>query len=305
MPERAIETRALTKLFDGKPAVDHLDLAVPEGSIFGLVGPNGAGKTTLIRMLMGILKPASGTGTILGRDITDSSGDVRQQVGYVAEVQHMYPSFRVEEILNFCARVYRNWDWKRCRTLLKAFELPAEKLVRALSKGMRTQLALVIALAIRPRLLILDEPAGGLDPVIRRHFMQLIVQEAASGNTTVFFSTHNLRDLERTADHVAVIMKGRLLFSKPLDELKSGARKIQVVFPEGLPEEIRNLPGVTRVEAQGKVYSLIVGENFSKTLERVKFFHPAYLELHDLDLEEIFIHTMAREGYSREALVLE
>ncbi|MDH7578115.1 MAG: ABC transporter ATP-binding protein [Bacillota bacterium] len=301
----AIETRALTKSFDGELAVDHLDLFVPEGSVFGLMGPNGAGKTTLIRMLMGILRPTSGRGTVLGREIADPSGEARQQVGYVADVQHMYPSFKVEEILNYCARVYRNWDWKRCRTLLKTFQLPTGKLVRALSKGMKTQLALVIALAIRPRLLILDEPAGGLDPVVRRHFMQLIVQEAATGNTTVFFSTHNLHDLERTADHVAVIMKGKLLFSRPLDELKAGSRKIQAVFPEGLPEEIGNLPGIVRVEAQGKVYSLIVGENFDETLERVKFFRPVFLELLDLDLEEIFIHTMAKEGYSREALVLE
>lgn len=303
--EVVIETKGLTKLFDGETAVDHLDLIVPESSVFGLMGPNGAGKSTLIRMLMGIIKPTTGTGTILGRKITDPSGEIRQQVGYVADVQHMYPFFLVEEILEYCSRVYHYWDDKRCRALLKTFELPTGKLVRSLSKGMKTQLALVVALSVRPRLLILDEPASGLDPVIHRHMMQLIMQEAATGETTVFFSTHNLHDLERTADRVAVIMKGKLLFSKPLDELKLGARKIQAVFPDGLPAEISDSPDVIRVEEQGKVYSLVVGENFGEILERVKLSNPVHVELLDLDLEEIFIHTMAKEGYSREVVVLE
>ena len=301
----ALETTGLTKVFNRETAVDDCSLQVPEGSVFGLMGPNGAGKTTLIKMLMGALLPTAGSGRMLGRDISDPTGEVRQEIGYVADTQQMYPHFKVEEILKFCSMVYRSWDEQRCRTLLKSFGLPQEKQVRSLSKGMKTQLGLIIALSVRPRLLILDEPASGLDPVLHHHFMQLLMQETAREGTTVFFATHNLYDLERTAEQVAVIMKGKILFSKPLDELKSSSRKIQVVFPEGIPEEARKIPGVLRVEEQGRVYSLITGSNFEKVLERVKGFNPVHLEVLDLDLEDIFINVMAKEGYTHESLFLE
>lgn len=301
----AIETKALTKDFDGYRAVDRLDLTVPEGSVFGLMGPNGAGKSTVIRMLMGIWRPTSGTGFILGKEITEPTGAVRQQVGYVADMQNMYPFFRVEEILQFCAKLYPFWDWNRCQALLKTFALPAGKRVRLLSKGMKTQLALIIALSVRPRVLILDEPTSGLDPVARHHFMQLVLQEAAAGDTTVFFSTHNLHDLERVADRVAVIMSGKLLMNKSMEELKANTRKIQAVFPAGLPEEIRKLPEVLKVEVQGRVYSIIVGDRFNDIFEKVKAFNPSYIEIADVDLEELFLHTMGKEGYGHEPVILE
>jgi ABC-2 type transport system ATP-binding protein len=301
----ALETRGLTKVFNGEKAVDDCSLQVAQGSVFGLIGPNGAGKTTLIKMLMGVHLPTAGNGQMLGKEIPDTTGEVRQEIGYVADTQQMYPHFKVEEILQFCSMVYRNWDRQRCQALLKGFELPQGKLVRSLSKGMKTQLGLIIALSVRPRLLILDEPAGGLDPVLRHHFMQLIMQETAREGTTVFFSTHNLYDLERAAEQVAVIMKGKILFSKPLDQLKSSSRKIQAVFPKGMPEEARNIPGVLRIEEQGRIYSFITGSDFEGVWERVQGFNPVYLEVMDLDLEDVFINVMAKEGYTHEGLFLE
>lgn len=303
MIDWAIETVKLTKTFDGESVVEGLDLQVPMGSVFGLIGPNGAGKTTLIRMLMGIYKPTSGSGTILGKDISDPTGEVRRQVGYVADFQQMYPFFTVEEILRFCSMIYADWDWDKCKALLKDFNLPMKKRVRALSKGMKTQLALVIALSMRSRVLILDEPTSGLDPVMKRHFMQLILQEVAAGDTTIFFSTHHLHDLERMADHVAVLMKGKLLFSKPMDELKRTVKKIQAVFDGGLPEAIRTLPHILNIETSGSVYSLTVGDRFAETLEQVKAYHPVYLETVEIGLEELFVHAMGKEGYGYETTI--
>jgi len=253
MPELAIETKGLTKKFDGEPAVDGLDLAIPEGSVFGLVGPNGAGKTTLIRMLMGIITPTSGTAAVLGSDITTPSGELRRHIGYIADVQHMYPFFKVEEILGFCTRVYPTWDANRCKTLLHTFELPEHKQVRALSKGIKTQLALIIALSVRPRLLILDEPTSGLDPVMKHHFMQLIMQEAASGSTTIFFSTHNLNDVERLPDQVAAVMRGKLLFHRSMDELKAGTReRSRQSFPMAFPKKSAEFPKSSRWNPRGR-----------------------------------------------------
>ena len=304
MNEWAIETKALTKYFDGDLAVNNLDLTVPEGSVFGLMGPNGAGKSTFIRMLMGIIIPDSGVGKVMGIDIADPTGQVRQQIGYVADIQNMYPFFRVDEILKFCAGIYKSWDEKRCQALLKAFELPTRKWVQSISKGMKTQLALIIALSIRPRILVLDEPTSGLDPVIKNEFMQLIMQEAASGDTTVFFSTHNVTDLERMADQVAVLMKGKLLFNRSMDELKTTARKIQVVFSNGFPTDINIMPQIIHVENEGKVSTVTVSENYAEVLERLKCYSPTYIETIDIGLEELFIHTLGKEGYGHEAVIL-
>jgi ABC-2 type transport system ATP-binding protein len=305
MSAYAIETQQLCKRFAGKTFVDHLDLRVPEGSIFGLVGPNGAGKTTTIRMLMGILKPTSGNAWVLGQDINEPSGTYRTRVGYVSDFSNFYPHFRAAELLEFCKRVYPYWDQKRCRMLIDAFELPVEKRIRTYSKGMKTQLALIIALSIRPQLLIMDEPTSGLDPVVKQQFLQLIMQEVASGNTTVFYSTHHLQDLERIADYAAVIYKGKVLFSRSLEEMKQTTRRIQVVFPNGLPAEIRSLPQILHIEEQGKIYSLIVSGHFHETIERIRSFDPLFVEALDLKFEELFVYTMKKEGYVRERIVLE
>jgi ABC-2 type transport system ATP-binding protein len=305
MSELAIETRGLTKWFEGDVVVSDLDLTVPQGSVFGLMGPNGAGKSTLIRMLMGILKPTSGGGTILGHDLCDPSGLVRAQVGYVADFQQMYPLMKVRDVIEFCARVYPHWDKKRAEKLMKTFNVAPNKWVRALSKGMKTQLALLIALSMRPRLLILDEPTSGLDAVMKQNFMQLILQEAATGDTTIFFSTHNLHELERMADQVAVMMNGQLLLNSSLDDLKMTTRKIQAVFPNGLPDEIAKSPNVLRVEAQGKVYSIIMGSDFTGMMAKIKSFQPVYLDTVDLSLEEVFIHTVGKEGYLHEPVSFE
>jgi ABC-2 type transport system ATP-binding protein len=305
MQNWAIEIQNLSKIFGRKKvALDDIDLAVPEGSVFGLMGPNGAGKSTLIKILMGIIFPSSGTAALLGRDISNPSGELRQDIAYVPEVQNFYPSFYVEDILGYCQRVYPNWDKKRCKTLLKAFDLPIEDRVRELSKGMKTRLAHIIALSIRPRLVILDEPGSGLDAVIKQEFMRLYMQEAASG-AGIFFSTHNLHELERMADQVAVIMKGKLLFQRSLDEWKANSRKIQAIFPEGLPEEIKDLPGLLRVETQGKVYSIVLGDHFTENLERIKALKPQYMDTLDISLEDLFVYTMKKEGYSHEIALLE
>lgn len=301
MSEYALQTYELTKVFDGERALDRLNLAVPHGSIFGLMGPNGAGKSTLIRLLLGLLQPTSGGGDVLGNSITELSGDWRREIGYVADYQNFFPHYKVSELLAFCAKLYPNWDEKRCHDLLDVFQIAPEKRVRSLSKGMKTQLALVIAVAMRPKLLLLDEPTSGLDPVMKHHFKQLVLQVAASGDTTVFFSTHNLHDLEQMADHVAVLMKGKLLFTRSLDELKENTRKIQAVFPNGLPDAIRQAPGVLSVQGQGNVYTIVVQDHAADLMSLIEAHRPAFVETVDLSLEEMFIQTMGKEGYAHDA----
>ncbi|MZP29213.1 ATP-binding cassette domain-containing protein [Heliobacterium undosum] len=293
----AIECRELTKTFQDYTAVDKVNLQIPQGIVYGLLGPNGAGKTTLIRLLMGIFRPTSGTGAILGRSITDETGAVRQSVGYVADVQDYYPQMTAEELLDFCRGLYPSWDRDKERWLLKQFHVPMGKWIRAFSKGMKTMLALTIALSIRPQVLILDEPTSGLDPVIKRMFWQLVLEETAAEGMTVFLSTHHLRELERFADKVGVLFDGRLLQEQSIEQLKASSRKLQVVFPAGFPEPLRRLPEVLSVEARGRVYTIVVATRWEQVYQQVQAYEPLFVETLDMELEEIFLYWMSKEGY--------
>jgi len=289
----AIETWELTKRFNGVTVVDGLNLAVPEGSVFGLVGPNGAGKTTTIKMLLGLLQPTRGSAWVLGHEAKDAVA--RHRIGYVPDTQKMYPWFRVEEIFFLCSGFYQNWDWGRVKHLQSKFNLPVESRILSLSQGTTTLVALTIALSIRPRLLILDEPTTGLDPIKRRQLLQLVLEEVAGEGTTVFLSTHHLGDLERLADQIALLDKGRLVFCQDMDDLKRSFRRIQTVFPGGLPAELSRLPGVLKVESTEHVCSLIVNRDTDRILARVREFNPAFVEVQDLSLDEIFYYAVGGE----------
>jgi ABC-2 type transport system ATP-binding protein len=294
----ALETRGLYKSYDGFTAIDNLNLAVPEGSIFGLIGPNGAGKSTLIRMLTGIIHPDKGDAFILGRSIREKDGSIRNQVGYVPDVPVMYPSFSVDAMYQFACRLYPGWDKYRCRQLRDSFNLPGRRLMRQLSRGEKVQVNLVIALSLRPRLLLLDEPTAGLDPVVRRAFMHTIIEEVAQQGTTVFYSTHNLNDLEESADHIAALYQGGLLFTRSLDELKESFHRLQIIFEGEPPGDIRSLPGVIDCQRAGHAVTIIARSTIDELKTAISTFKPVLVKELDLGLEDIFIALMKERGYS-------
>jgi ABC-2 type transport system ATP-binding protein len=296
----AIDICKLEKAYDGIIAIDELSLSIPQGSILGLIGPNGAGKSTLLQTLMGILLPDRGDAFILGKSILDSGPDIRQQVGYVPDFPIMYPRFKVEEMFALAQRLYINWDENKCRGLCNYFKIPASKRVRTLSRGMKVRTALVLALSIRPRVLILDEPTAGLDPVARRAFLKAMIDEAAEGGTTVLYSSHNLNDLEQTADHIAVINQGKLLLTCSIDELKNSIHKSQVVFAADNPAEkvINFLPGLIEVSKQGKIYTFTASGDQQAFREALADLNPTIIEPVNLSLEDVFITYMKKEGYS-------
>ncbi len=296
----AIDICELSKSYDGIMAIDQLSLSIPQGSIFGLIGPNGAGKSTLLQTLMGILLPDRGDACILGKSIQDAGPDIRQQVGYVPDFPSMYPMFKVKEMFTLAQKLYKNWDESKCRTLCNYFKIPTGKRVRTLSRGMKVRTALVLALSIRPQVLILDEPTAGLDPVARRAFLKAMIDEAAEGGTTVLYSSHNLNDLEQTADHIAVINQGKLLLTCSVDELKSSIHKSQVVFAtDNLGEKvIDSLPGLIEVEQQGKIYTFTVSGDQQAFRKALADLNPAIIEPVNLSLEDVFITYMKKEGYS-------
>jgi ABC-2 type transport system ATP-binding protein len=288
----AIELKGLSKAFGSKTAVDNLTLSVPAGSIFGFLGPNGAGKTTTIKMILGLLRPDSGSASVLGHDILRDTVTVRERIGYVAEIQQMYGYMTVAEILAFCRPFYRQWDSGITNKYVEFFKLPRNEKIKNLSKGMKTQLALVLAMAPAPELLILDEPTAGLDTINRQEFLRIIIEEIAIQGRTVFFSSHQLHDVERVADQVAIINDGRLIDVRLLDELKTTVKKIRVVFQKEPDAALFSMPGIRQVSREGSAYLISVESDLQPILNRIKDYPYFALDIIDQNLEEIFIEKV-------------
>lgn len=296
MREYAIETEGLTKTYDDVKAVDGLKLQVPAGSIFGLLGPNGAGKTTTIKMLLGLVAPTSGSARVLGFDVRTQSEEIRRRVGYLSETSSMYGYMSVGEILSFTRRLYPRWDKSVEDKYVDMFRLPRTRRVSALSRGMKTQLGLILALAPCPDLIVLDEPTNGLDPVGIRDFLQAILQEVSGTGQTVLMSSHMLYQVERVADWVGLIVRGRLLLSRPMDQLKLGQKKIQAAFQVNPPERIFQMPGIERVNRDGRRYVIHVSDNVDEILMNLREIPHFAVDVVDLNLEDIFMEYAGNGG---------
>ncbi len=223
-----LEVRGLKRHFGKVPAVDGVDLTVHEGEIYGFLGINGAGKTTTIRILLGIIAAESGTISLLGETTRRTSVAQKRRIGYVSQEQNFYPWMTGETLGRFVGAFYPTWDAAEFTRLLKVLEVPGDRRVSQLSGGMRAKLALALALAPRPAVLILDEPTAGLDPLARREFMQLIVAQARQHRRTTFFSSHLIDKVERCADCVGIIHDGRMRFEGPLERLRGTVRRVRV-----------------------------------------------------------------------------
>ncbi|MGV3531743.1 MAG: ABC transporter ATP-binding protein [Chthoniobacteraceae bacterium] len=237
-PRNVLEIRGLCRAFGRVHAVDHLSLSAREGEIYGFLGINGAGKTTTIRLIMGIIAAQEGTITLLGQSSRRTTVEQKRQIGYVSQEQYFYPWMTCKALGRFVGSFYPNWDAAEFARLLATFEIPMERRSSELSGGMRAKLALALALAPRPALLILDEPTAGLDPVARREFMQIIVAQARQHRRTTFFSSHLIDEVERCADRVGIIHQGRMRYEGGLGELRERVRRVhlpletEIILPE-------------------------------------------------------------------------
>ena len=216
----AIAVNGLSKRFGRRLAVDNLTSEVPEGSVCGFLGRNGAGKSTALRIMMNLLDPTSGAITLLGHDSRRDHHSLMGRVGYVSESPVLYDWMKVRELVKFTAQFYPNWNHRRVDELLDRFAIDRKQTVRHLSRGTHAQLALALALGGDPELLILDEPATGLDILVRRDFLESIIQLMQQEGRTVLFSSHLLHEVERVADRVVIIDKGRLVQAGSIDDLK-------------------------------------------------------------------------------------
>ena len=219
-----VEINDLSRRFGDNLALDRVSLSIPAGTVLGLVGENGAGKTTLIKHVLGLLKAQSGTVRVFGLDPVTHPEQVLAQIGYLSEEPDLPGWMRVHELIRYVRAFYPTWDPDYAEQLRQQFGLEPKARVKTLSKGQRARAGLLIALAYRPRLLVLDEPSSGLDPIVRRDILGAIIRTIADEGRTVLFSSHLLEEVEQVADHVTMIQEGRIVLDAPLNEIKESHR---------------------------------------------------------------------------------
>jgi ABC-2 type transport system ATP-binding protein len=295
--QMVIETKGLKKAYGSFEALSGLDLSVPAGSICGFLGRNGAGKTTTIKILLGMAYPTEGSATVFGLDCSNRKDGVaiRRRVGFVSDEKDLYDFMTVGEMIRFTAGFYPGWRTDLEQKYLRAFDLPADRRVKALSRGMRTKLALLLALSHGADLVILDEATSGLDPAAAEEVLQALVSHVAREGMTIFFSSHQLAEVDQIADRVAVIDKGRLVVSGALDDLRETWRRIRVVFAgDALAATFRS-PGVERVNRDGRTLDIICSSGADRIVAEAQALSPASVDVTPVTLKEIFLETVVRE----------
>jgi ABC-2 type transport system ATP-binding protein len=287
MNEPAIKIEGLRFSYGRNEVLRGVDLVVPDGSIFGFLGPNGSGKTTTIKVLLGLLKPGAGVCKVGGLDSQRDVMAVRRHVGYMAEDQQMFGWMRVEQIVRWVGSFYPGWDEKFVQELLNLLELPRESKVKSLSKGQNSRLALLLALGHRPKVVILDDPTLGLDPIARKDFLRYVIGLLQSNGVTVFFSSHLLYEIEPVADYVAILKDGAIVKAGKTDELRQNVKKILLRGTGDI--EFGGVGGILDVAKMGERIAVTIEDYSEAKREAIeKKSGRAALDEVDLNLDEIF-----------------
>jgi ABC-2 type transport system ATP-binding protein len=251
-----VQIRDLSRQFGSKLALDAVALEIPAGLVFGLVGENGAGKTTLLKHILGLLKPESGSVRVFGHDPVTNPVEVLRRIGFVSENRDLPPWMRVSELLRYMQPFYPAWDCQYAEQLRSQFELDPEARIKNLSRGQLAKAGLLVALAHRPELLVLDEPSSGLDPVVRRDILEAIIRTVSQDGRTVLFSSHLLDEIERVCDHIAFLHRGKMVLCGPLDEIKQRHHRLLLRF-ERVPSGTPPLRGALSIVGSGMEWTVI------------------------------------------------
>ena len=292
-----LELKNITKKFGDFKALDDLSMRVPKGTVYGLVGPNGAGKSTAIRCIVGVYRPDSGSITMDGGSVYENPA-MKMRIGYIPDDVFYFPAATLEEMRAYYRGMYPNFDDALFERLYEIFNLPRKDPIRRFSKGMQKQAAFHLAICCRPDVLIREEPVDGLDPVMRRQVMSLILADVAERGTTVLISSHNLRELEDVCDHVGIMDHGRMLLEKSLADMQGSTHKLQMV---GQPPE--NLE-ILHESTSGRLSTYIVRGSAAEIEKAVEALKPVYFDVLPLSLEEIFIYELGGVNYEVKNIIL-
>src|SRR5262245_50673567 len=294
--DSVIEARALTRYFGGKCAVDSLSFRVPRGSVFAFIGRNGAGKTTSIRMILGLLDPTRGTSRTLGYESRSLPPEARARIGYMAEGHPVYGWMRVGQYAKFQKGFYNHWNQHVFDSIIDYFAISPSTKAGHLSHGQRAGLHLAMTLAIEPELLMLDDPATGLDPSARRSLLEAMIYFTRSRERTIFFSTHLLDDVERVADHVAVLDYSVLRVCCSADTFRERVCRLVARFPGGPPHNLPPIPGLLRATRTENELSLVVANLNGRTEQDLESVGAIAVDEQPISLEDALIAHVGRQG---------
>lgn len=289
-----IKVTDVSKTLGDKKVLNNISFEVKKGSIFGLIGPNGAGKTTIIKHLVGIYDVDNGKITVNDEPIYENP-KIKKTIGYITDDNNFINTFNLKTIAKFYKLSYENFDIEKFFKLNEIFKLPVKKSIRKFSKGMKMRVSIMLNLSIMPDVLILDEPTNGLDPIVKKKFFKILLEEVADRGTTIIISSHNLNELERICDGIAIINGGEIKYLNTIENMKQSIRKIQVVFKENPPKDLEKWDDVINVEKIGRVHNIVTknyGEQFLNKLDSCGIM---FREEIDLSLEDMFIYSIGEE----------
>jgi ABC-2 type transport system ATP-binding protein len=284
----AVEVSGLSRKFGGKLALNQVSLRIQRGRVFGLVGANGAGKTTLIKHLLGRLKAESGSVRVFGFDPVADPVAVLSRIGYLSESRDLPAWMRVDELLRYTAAFYPKWDTTYAEGLREQFGLDPRAKIKTLSRGENAKAGLLIALAFRPELLLLDEPSSGLDPVVRRDILEAIIRTVAEEGRTVLFSSHLLEEVDRVADELAVMFDGQVVLSGELEDVKANHHRVVFRF-DSPPASTPRLPGVLSLTGGGREWTAICNGQRADTVAAAARLGGRVVAEGNPSLDEIFV----------------
>jgi len=296
-----VEAVDLRKQYDGTHALRGLSFAVPAGSICGFLGRNGAGKTTTIKVLLGMTRASSGQARVFGLASDDANAgvEIRRRTGFVSDEKDLYDYMTVADIIRFTASFYPRWRADLEQHYIRRFELPLYRVVKALSRGMRTRVAVLLALCRGAELLVLDEPTSGLDPAAAEDVLQTIVSHVAAEQATVFFSTHQIAEVDQIADRVVIIDSGRAVVSGALDDVRARFRRVQLVFEGEAPDVTAaafRSPGIERIDRRGRVLTVLSSAGVEAVVEEARSLNPVSVDVVPVTLKEIFLESVKVEN---------
>lgn len=294
-----IETSGLSRKFGQKLALNHVSLKIPRGRVFGLVGENGAGKTTLIKHILGLLKAESGSVRVFGFDPVADPVAVLGRIGYLSENRDLPPWMRVDELLRYTQAFYPKWDKVFAEELRNQFGLDPAAKIKNLSRGENAKAGLLIALAFRPELLLLDEPSSGLDPVVRRDILEAIIRTVADEGRTVFFSSHLLEEVERVADDVAMMFAGEVVLTGTLDDIKDNHHRLILRF-ESPQSSAPKVPGILSLTGSGREWTAICNGRRSEVMAGVARAGGKIVAEDTASLDEIFVARASAKSDGKE-----
>lgn len=291
-----IKSVGLTKIFDGKKALDGVEFEIPEGSIFGLVGSNGSGKSTFLRLAAGIYMPDGGNITAGGERIFNNFA-LKSEIAYVGDTPYFLPNATIREMARFYRRMYPKFDNNLYNRLIEIFPLDYKARIATMSKGMQRQAALITAIASSPKYLLLDEAFDGLDAVMRKVLKSILIEASEERSLTTVISSHNLKDLEFLCDRVGLIHLGKLVFSDETENIKSRIHKVQMAFRQIPETSVFSGLDVVKVERRGSIIYMIVRGDEEEIMRYIGRLSPIFSECVEPTLEEIFVYELEAKGY--------